>query len=365
MSYHTISVSTPQITYPIFIGADVFSNQELLTNVIRGQQVCIVTQENIAKHYLQPLKKALTQFQVTEILLPQGETAKNLVEWQKIMDMLLAEKYERSATLIALGGGVIGDITGFAAACYLRGVNYLQIPTSLMAQVDSAIGGKTGVNHALGKNLIGAFHQPRAVIADINMLSTLTQREFVSGLAEVIKYGLIGDAEFFMWLENHILDLMQREQNTLLYAVTQSAAAKAKIVSQDEKEQGLRSLLNLGHTFGHAIETACHYQTILHGEAVALGILMSARLSVLLNWLDENAYQRIFKLLAQCQLLHIDNLPAATDILQLMKQDKKVKNNQLNLIVLKRIGEAVMTSEINAEKIESAIEDVLKTYRNK
>jgi 3-dehydroquinate synthase len=361
MSCQTVTVKLKHTAYPIYVGKDIFANHELLAKHIHGQQVLIVTQENIAHHYLSPLKEVLKKFQCQEIFLPGGEVAKNLQEWQRILDILLQHKYERSCTLIALGGGVVGDVTGFAAACYQRGVNYIQIPTTLMSQVDSSIGGKTAVNHAQGKNLIGAFHQPQCVIADVDVLQTLPQHELVAGLAEVIKYGLIADINFFVWLENNISSLLQRDTESLLHAITLSAAIKADIVSQDEKEHGRRSLLNLGHTFGHALETACAYQGLRHGEAVALGIAMAAELSHLLNNIDSHERDRIMRVLQACNLINTGRaLPLPTEMLQLMQHDKKVQNGKLNLILLKKIGEAEKTAAVDEAKIICVMDKILK-----
>ena len=356
MIYQTISVSLANHAYPIYVGYDLLSHADVLSSHIQGHQVLIVTQKNIADYYLSPLINLLHDYQCDVCYLPEGEPFKNLQEWQKIFDQLLQQKHERSTTLIALGGGVVGDMTGFAAACYLRGVSYIQIPTSLIAQVDSAIGGKTGVNHPLGKNMLGAFHQPQCVISDISVLATLPQREFVSGLAEVIKYGLIMDKDFFTWLENNIAAILQRDRQALLEIITHCSAIKSKIVQHDEKDNGLRNLLNFGHTFGHALETMLAYQGILHGEAVAVGMAMAAELSAELGLITNNDVERVTQLLTACDLVRrIEKSLSLTDFLTLLTRDKKVLNQQQNFIVLRQIGEAVKMSGIAEQQIVNAI----------
>jgi 3-dehydroquinate synthase len=356
---NTITVKLQNHSYPIYVGEQLLQNPELILSHITGHQVLIVTQANVAQHYLSILKHGLSHLQCNEIILSDGEQAKNITEWQNIINVLLQSGHERTTTLIALGGGVVGDVTGFAAACYQRGVNHIQIPTTLIAQVDSAIGGKTAVNHSHGKNMIGAFHQPQCVITDVNVLKTLPNREFISGLAEIIKYGLICDAEFFAWLENNIEKLLSRDISTLLYAVSHSALQKANIVSQDEKEFGIRSLLNFGHTFGHALETACAYQNIFHGEAVALGMAMAAKLSASLSMISLTEYERIIQLLKKSELLKVQiQLPSASEMLTLMMRDKKVRAGKLNLILLNKIGQAIKVQDIVEAQIASAIESI-------
>lgn len=354
--YQIVPVNLGAQSYPIYIGQDCYFQRDILVQHIHGHQVMIVTQEKVGQYYLPVLQKALSDYQCDVVYLPDGEAHKNLQEWQKIIDVLLQYKHERSTTIIALGGGVVGDMTGFAAACYLRGVNYLQIPTTLIAQVDAAIGGKTAVNHALGKNLVGAFYQPQCVIADINTLQTLPQRDYVAGLAEVIKYALICDADFFAWLEENMSALLARESAALLYVVCVSAHIKASIVGQDEKEQGLRSLLNLGHTFGHALEVDRAYKDIRHGEAVGIGLLVAAQLSMTLGWLSIIEVKRIESLLAWVGLeRRFFSLPDAAEWLRLMQHDKKIQQKKLNLILLNKIGSAVMTSEVHEDQIKRAL----------
>jgi 3-dehydroquinate synthase len=362
MSFQIIPVQLSQNSYPIYVGENILRDRNLLSSHIHGHQVLIVTQENIANYYLPTLQHTLADFQCHTHFLPEGEQAKSLNEWQKILETLLQQGHERNTTLIALGGGAVGDVTGFAAACYQRGVNYLQIPTTLLAQADSAVGGKTAINHPLGKNMIGAFYQPQCVISDVSLLSTLPKREIASGMAEVIKHSLIGDADFFVWLEKNISSLLTGDVTLLLKSVAHSAQMKATIISQDEREQGIRSLLNLGHTFGHAFETAGAFQGLLHGEAVALGMVMAAELSCRLGWISDKDKKRIKQLLCQCELLRTTlQYPSASEILKLMKRDKKVKAGKLNLILLKKIGEAVKESNMPEEMIVSVIDTVLQT----
>ncbi|MTI14130.1 3-dehydroquinate synthase [Sansalvadorimonas verongulae] len=348
----TLSVDLGERSYPIHIGSGLLEQPELLIPHIRGKQVAIVTNETIAPLYLEKLHKTLTGFQVTDIILPDGEQYKNLDVLNQIFDGLLKARHNRTTTLIALGGGVVGDMCGFAAASYQRGVNFIQVPTTLLSQVDSSVGGKTGVNHALGKNMIGAFHQPQCVLADISVFKTLPDRELSAGIAEVIKYGLICDAPFFEWLESNITHLVERNESAMIEAVLRSCDNKSKVVAEDEKESGRRALLNLGHTFGHAIETHQGYGNWLHGEAVAVGMVMAAQLSARMGWIDGSIVVRTIGLLEKA------NLPvqppmdmAPDDFLSLMSVDKKVIDGQLRLILLKGIGDAVVTSETTAQQL--------------
>jgi 3-dehydroquinate synthase len=343
-------------SYPIYVGQQLLATGQLLSPLIAGKQVLIVTQPDIAQFYLPLLKRVLQDYQCDTYFFPGGEEHKTIVQWQAILDALLQQGHERSTTLIALGGGVVGDITGFAAACYLRGVCYIQIPTTLIGQVDAAIGGKTAINHPQAKNIIGAFHQPQCVISDIDMLKTLPQRELVSGLAEVIKYGLICDTAFFSWLEQHIDALLQKDPQVLLHAIYTSARIKAEIVSADEKDQGLRNLLNLGHTFGHALEVMDAYQGLLHGEAVGLGMLLAAKLSMYLGWLAESDFHRISTLLHVAGLVNVNYVfPAPAEFIRVMMHDKKVQDGKLRLILLKGIGEAVLTSAISDQQLYAVL----------
>lgn len=344
----TLTVALGERSYPIFVGSNLLSRNDLYSPHIHGKQVCIVTNETVAPIYLDHLKSSLNLFQVSVVVLPDGEAHKNLTTLNEIFTSLLAEKHNRTTTLIALGGGVVGDMTGFAAACYQRGVNFIQIPTTLLSMVDSSVGGKTGVNHPMGKNMIGAFYQPQAVIADISLLKTLPAREVSAGLAEVIKYGLISDADFFVWLEQNIELLIGGDEAALTYAVLRSCENKAGVVAQDEHEGGIRAILNLGHTFGHAIETAQGYGNWLHGEAVATGIVMAADLSMRRGDISKDDLQRIINLLQRTNLptkAPADMTPE--QFVELMGVDKKVLDGRLRLVLLKALGQAIVTSDID------------------
>lgn len=346
----TLSVALGERSYPIFIGTDLLSQPHLYNPHVHGKQVCIVTNDTIAPIYLDRLKSSLAVSHISSVILADGEAHKNLTTLNEIFTALLAEKHNRTTTLIALGGGVVGDMTGFAAACYQRGVNFIQIPTTLLSMVDSSVGGKTGVNHAMGKNMIGAFYQPQAVIADISLLKTLPAREVSAGLAEVIKYGLISDAEFFIWLENNIELLMQGDEAALTYAVLRSCQNKADVVAQDEHEGGIRAILNLGHTFGHAIETAQGYGNWLHGEAVAAGMVMAADLSMRRGDISNDDLQRIIALLERANLptkAPADMTPE--QFVALMGVDKKVLDGRLRLVLLESLGRAIVTSDIDTK----------------
>lgn len=351
---HTLNLDLDERSYPIYIGQSLLKQTELLSKHIKHKQVMIVSNPTIAKHCLQPLKDALKYYQVEDVILPDGESYKNLDTLNLIFDALLSHRHNRTTTLIALGGGVIGDICGFAAASYQRGVNFIQIPTTLLSQVDSSVGGKTGVNHALGKNMIGAFYQPKAVLIDIDSLKTLPQKEISAGLAEVIKYGLIWDADFFAWLEEHIEDLMCLNEEALIYAIQTSCAIKAKVVAEDEKENGVRALLNLGHTFGHAIETHQGYGNWLHGEAIGAGMVLAAKLSHQLGKISKSDVERTQKLIEAAGLpINGPDSMDAQAYLELMKVDKKVLDGQLRLVLLDGIGHACVSSDVaDADIIE-------------
>jgi len=340
----TLHVDLGARSYPIYIGQGLLTQAELSTTHVKAQQVLIVTNKTIAPLYLAQTEKVFSEFKTSTVILPDGENYKNLTILNQIFDKLLQEKCDRQVTLIALGGGVIGDMTGFAAACYQRGVAFIQIPTTLLAQVDSSVGGKTGVNHALGKNMIGAFHQPQSVLIDTNTLNTLDARQLSAGLAEVVKYGLINDPEFFSWLEDNAEKLVNRDADALSYAIARSCQNKAKIVAQDEKESGVRALLNLGHTFGHAIETGLGYGVYLHGEAVAVGMCLAASMSAAMRWMHEKEVERIVNLLQKMQLPTSmpDKLTADT-MLELMKVDKKVIGGKIRLVLMQDIGKAILT----------------------
>lgn len=346
----TLQVQLGERSYPIYIGSGLLDQADLLTQHIKSKQVLVVTNETISPLYLDKILKNLTGCSVETVILPDGEQFKTLDFVNKIFDKLLASKFSRNATLIALGGGVIGDMGGFAAACYQRGIAFVQIPTTLLAQVDSSVGGKTGVNHPLGKNMIGAFYQPQAVLADADVLDTLDDRQLSAGLAEVIKYGLISDVEFFEWLELNIDALLARDKQALAFAIERSCINKAQVVAEDETETGVRATLNLGHTFGHAIETGMGYGAYLHGEAVAIGTCQAADLSRRKGWLNDNDVDRIIALFKEARLpvLPPEELDADRFI-ELMEVDKKNVDGQIRLILLKHIGEATLPVSVPRE----------------
>lgn len=352
----TLTVDLGDRSYPIHIGAQLSARPDLIVPHIAGKQVCIVTNATIAPLYLERVRSAFNGLQIDTVILPDGEQYKTLAQMNSIFDVLLQHRHNRTTTLIALGGGVVGDMTGFAAASYQRGVDFIQIPTTLLAQVDSSVGGKTGVNHPLGKNMIGAFHQPRCVIADTDVLNTLPPREFSAGIAEVIKYGLICDAEFYVWLQKNIDGLMARDSSLLREAIYRSCLNKAKVVAADEREGGLRAILNLGHTFGHAIETAQGYGEWLHGEAVATGMLMAADFSARLGWIDARSVDVLRDLLVRAKLpLHPPQGMSVDQFLALMAVDKKVLDGQLRLVLLKSIGHAITTSDFPLNELKNCI----------
>lgn len=342
----TLQVDLGERSYPIHIGADLLSKAELFVPHIAGKQVAIVTNETVAPLYLERLTQTLAGYKVQPIVLPDGESFKNWETLQLIFDGLLTARHDRRTTIIALGGGVIGDMAGFAAACYQRGVDFIQVPTTLLSQVDSSVGGKTGINHPLGKNMVGAFYQPKAVLIDTATLRTLPPRELSAGLAEVIKYGLICDAPFLDWLETHMEALLALEPTALTEAIERSCAAKARVVGADERESGIRATLNLGHTFGHAIETHMGYGVWLHGEAVAAGTVMALEMSRRLGWIDAAERDRSMRLLCAAGLPIVppqEMTPA--HFLEHMAVDKKVIDGQLRLVLLSRLGEAVVTAD--------------------
>jgi 3-dehydroquinate synthase len=352
----TLTVELGERSYPIHIEAGLLSKPGLLKGYISGNQVLVVTNQAVGPIYLDKLLASLEGFQVDTLQLPDGEKFKNLETLNKIFDQLLQKKHNRTTTLVALGGGVVGDMTGFAAACYQRGVNFVQVPTTLLAQVDSSVGGKTAVNHPMGKNMIGAFYQPQAVVVDTATLDTLPDREFRAGVAEVIKYGLIADADFFVWLEQNIEALMNRDREVLAFAIERSCQNKADVVAQDEREGGIRAILNLGHTFGHAIETAQGYTDWLHGEAVAAGMVMAADLSYRRGILAQSELERIKLLLQGCGLpvSAPGNIPSQ-QFLELMSVDKKVVDGSLRLVLLNGIGCAQVSSDIDPDMLEQTL----------
>ncbi len=345
-------------SYPIYIGSGLLSQPELLTRHIGSKQVAIVTNDTIAPLYLTKLTEALADYQTETVILPDGEQFKTLQYLEKIFDQLLAKKFSRNATLIALGGGVIGDMGGFAAACYQRGIAFIQIPTTLLAQVDSSVGGKTGVNHALGKNMIGAFYQPRCVIADADVLDTLDDRQLSAGLAEVIKYGLIRDPEFLHWLEQNMPRLLARDKEALAYAIERSCANKADVVGEDEFESGVRATLNLGHTFGHAIETGSGYGHYLHGEAVAIGTCFAADLSRRLGSLNDADVARIVALFKAAGLPTAppSNM-TAEQYVDLMAVDKKNVDGKIRVILLDAVGKASLPVNVDLLQLQATLNE--------
>ena len=352
----TLHVDLGERSYPIFIGADLLGRPDCFTPYIAGRQVAIVTNQTVAPLYLQRLLATLQGYAVTPIVLPDGEAFKNWETLQLIFDGLLEARHDRRTTLIALGGGVVGDMTGFAAACYQRGVDFIQVPTTLLSQVDSSVGGKTGINHPLGKNMVGAFYQPKAVVIDTATLATLPERELSAGLAEVIKYGLICDEPFLLWLEQHIDALRGLDAEAIGEAVERSCAAKARVVNADERETGVRATLNLGHTFGHAIETEMGYGVWLHGEAVAAGTVMALEMSHQLGWLERQARDRAIRLLQRAGLPVIPpQAMGPAEFLRHMAVDKKVLDGQLRLVLLHRLGEAVVTADYPREILEATL----------
>ncbi|MCK9468735.1 MAG: 3-dehydroquinate synthase [Porticoccaceae bacterium] len=352
----TLKVDLDDRSYPIYIGADLLGVADLLLPHIRGGEVMVVSNETIAPLYLQPVLEALSGLRCDSVILPDGERYKTLDTLNLVYQALLEKRHSRKTTLVALGGGVVGDMTGFAAASYQRGVNFIQIPTTLLSQVDSSVGGKTGVNHALGKNMIGAFHQPVAVIADVGLLDTLPPREFSAGLAEVIKYGLIADPDFFQWLQDNMSRLMARDRAALIYAVEVSCANKARVVAADERESGLRAILNLGHTFGHAIETEQNYQGLLHGEAVAVGMLMAADLSQRMGALSGADVQGLKRLLTEAGLpVQVPSGMTVAEFHRHMAVDKKVADGIVRLVLLRSIGDAYICSDYDAALLEALL----------
>jgi 3-dehydroquinate synthase len=357
----TLTIDLRERSYPILIGSDLIKTAWPAYSHLVGKRVCIISNETVAPLYLEQVRTALATVGVgmTALVLPDGEQYKNGATLERIYDHLLAERCDRTTTIVALGGGVIGDLAGFAAATYQRGVPFIQVPTTLLAQVDSSVGGKTGINHPRGKNMIGAFWQPRLVIADTNTLNTLPDRELSAGLAEVIKYGLIRDKPFLEWLEANMEKLMGRDPVVLTHAIERSCANKAEVVAADELEtakEGGRALLNLGHTFGHAIETGMGYGKWLHGEAVAAGTMMAIELSKRLGWLNDAEVMRARNLFERAGLPVTGPVLGANVYLDLMGHDKKVIAGRMRLVLLKHLGEAVTHADTPQDDIRAAID---------
>ena len=352
----TVKVDLGERGYPIYIGTGLLGEARWLAPHIPGRQVALVSNTTVAPLYLDRVRASLEGFAVTPVILPDGEAHKTLGSLEFIMGELLKARLDRQCTLVALGGGVVGDITGFAAACYQRGVHFVQIPTTLLAQVDSSVGGKTGVNHALGKNMIGAFYQPRCVVIDTDTLITLPERELKAGLAEVIKYGLIRDTDFLGWLEANLDALLACDPEALAVAIERSCRHKAEIVAADERESGQRALLNLGHTFGHAIETGMGYGAWLHGEAVGAGMCMAARMSHRMGWLGAAGLERALTLIRRAGLP--DRAPEGLEgarLRELMAVDKKVLAGRLRLVLLKGLGRAVVTADFDPAALDATL----------
>ena len=359
----TLHVELGDRRYPLYIGPGLLGQAELLRPHIAGRQVLVVTNTTVAPLYLERTCAALQGLRYEAVILPDGERYKTLETLDAVFTALLEKRFDRHCTILALGGGVIGDLAGFAAACYQRGVDFIQVPTTLLAQVDSSVGGKTAVNHPLGKNMIGAFYQPRCVLADTETLNTLPDRELSAGLAEVIKYGLIRDRPFLEWLEANLDALLIRDAAALSEAIERSCRNKAEIVAADERETGERALLNLGQTFGHAIETGVGYGQWLHGEAVAAGTVLAADLSARLGWLNRTQVERVRTLLARAHLPLDPPLRLTTDdFLRLMAVDKKVQDGRLRLILLRELGQGVIASDVDAQRLRETLDYALRQH---
>jgi len=349
----TVTVELDDRAYPIYIGPDLLSDSSLLVPHIRGRQVCVISNETVAPLYLDHVIEHLSDFDCISVVLPDGEEFKTLDTVSVIYDRLLEAKFSRSCTLIALGGGVVGDMVGFAAATYQRGVNFIQIPTTLLAQVDSSVGGKTGVNRPMGKNMVGAFYQPQCVIADSSTLNTLPDRELRAGLGEVIKYGLINNREFLAWLDENVPGILNRDPAALSHAIKTSCEEKAAIVAMDERESGIRAILNLGHTFGHAIETAMGYGNWLHGEAVATGMVMAAQLSSIEGLISQQDADYVRELIKRSELpVDPPSEIAPGTFLELMARDKKAEAGSIKFILLEKLGKAMVSDQVELERMK-------------
>ena len=355
---NTLKVELGDRSYPILIGEGLLRQPEVIRQHVVARDILIVSNTTVAPLYIESLAAALGGSRVVEAILPDGEAHKTLATVSRVVDVLVANRFGRDCTVVALGGGVVGDMAGFAASCYQRGVPYVQVPTTLLAQVDSSVGGKTGVNHPGGKNLIGAFHQPSAVLADTSTLATLPVRELRAGLAEVIKYGLICDAPFFDWLEANMDALLAADPTALAHVIQRSCEIKAQIVGRDEREHGDRALLNLGHTFGHAVESATHYTQLLHGEAIGAGLLMAAAMSHECGFIEAAPVERLRRLLERVGLpVKIDGVPPGV-ALEHMRIDKKVQSGRMRLVLLRAIGDSFVTADYS----EPALQRTLSAY---
>ncbi|ABI58102.1 3-dehydroquinate synthase [Alkalilimnicola ehrlichii MLHE-1] len=352
----TLQVDLGSRSYPIHIGTGLLDQPRLITDHLPARRVMVVTNETVAPHYLDRVLASLDGREAHSVVLPDGERFKSLETAMRVYDALIEHRFDRGSAIVALGGGVIGDLAGFVAATWQRGVRYLQVPTTLLAQVDSSVGGKTAVNHPGGKNMIGAFHQPRCVIADMDTLDTLPDRELRAGLAEVIKYGLIRDADFLTWLEANMPALLARDKAALAEAVERSCRHKAAVVAEDELEAGQRALLNLGHTFGHAIETHTGYGAWLHGEAVAAGMVMAGWMSMRQGWLSEADFHRLEAILSTAGLPVAPPAMESERFRELMAVDKKVQDGRLRLVLLRALGDAVVTDAFDPAALEATLD---------
>ena len=354
---HIETVNLEDNSYPIFIGEGASLSLENFDGYIAGKDIAIITNEVVAPLYLNEISDLFSNMNVIEYILPDGEQEKRLKTVHKIIDRLMEAGFGRDSTLIALGGGVVGDITGFTASIFMRGINFIQIPTTLLAQVDASVGGKTAVNHKSGKNLIGSFYQPQCVICDSIFLATLEATEISAGLAEIIKYGLIFDSEFFQWLQKNMQQILSNDRAAVDYVIQRSCAIKAEIVAQDEKEQSVRALLNFGHTFGHAIEKLTGYGNWTHGDAVAVGMVLAARLSENMSLITPEDVQNIEEILTAANLpISLPNIDPA-ELLAAMQSDKKVKDRNIQLVLLKNIGEAFLTADYSQEDLVNILRD--------
>jgi 3-dehydroquinate synthase len=353
----SLRVALGSRSYPIHLGADLLGRPELYRPYLEGGSAAIVTNTVVAPLYLERVRQALTAAgaRVTQVIVPDGERAKGWETLERVFDALLAARCGRDVLVVALGGGVVGDLAGFAAAVYQRGVPFVQVPTTLLAQVDSSVGGKTAINHARGKNMIGAFHQPRAVISDVATLDTLPDRELRAGFAEVIKHALALDAQFVHWLEAHMAELVSRERAALLHAIKRCCELKAEVIAADERETGVRALLNFGHTFGHAIELGAGYGAWLHGEAIAAGMVMGAELSARLGLIDEDSVARVRHLVSSAGLPVAGPALTPEALIELMAVDKKASQGKLRFVVLEDIGRAALRGAIDERMVREAI----------
>lgn len=363
MSTNTLTVELGERSYPIFIGENLFDNKQSLTSYLGASQIAIVTNDTLAPLYLEQLRERILaanpHAKIIDIVLPDGEQYKTLESISHIYDVLLEHRFNRKALVVAFGGGVVGDMAGFAAATYQRGVPFVQVPTTLLSQVDSSVGGKTGVNHPLGKNMIGAFYQPEAVFIDTQILASLPDRELSAGLAEVIKYGLIADEEFLTWLEANIDKLLAKNAESLQYAIQRSCEIKAEVVAADEREGGVRAILNLGHTYGHAIETEMGYGVWLHGEAVAAGMVMACDLSERLGFIDSAVVERAKSLIAKAGLPVSPPSEMSKEAFEkYMLLDKKVLDGRIRLVLLESCGKAIVTSDFDPQQFQAQLSEL-------